>query len=763
MKNEIKSPYAVKYDLTNCDKEPVHIIRYVQPHALVIVCSADLSGIVFVSNNCTFFLNITPQKCLNLSPAAILPAEVIQQIKTAIESEEDFEDVNPIECPQFYEGKNYAAIAHVNEDGLIVIEIEPSHLTMQSVGFQLKVGRSIEKIQKEIRFPELLDVAAKEVKKLTGFDRVMVYQFDREGHGTVVAEALNEGLKPFLGLRYPATDIPEQARSLFLKNKVRFISDLKAEPALIFPTTHAQNKQPFDQTYSQARGTSPIHMEYLINMGVSGSMTVAILKNDKLWGLFACHHTQPIWLDYSIRVIVKLLSQIISSHLLINSASLYEENILNAQIIKGKIMEQMVNSSASALTNLLHGEYNIMHLFESCGAAICINNEVTSIGDAPSSEDVQQIVIGAQMDKNSLIWETDYLRKDIPEVVPTIGSIAGVLIMAISHTPEQQFLLWFRKEEKEDVIWAGNPEKSIVQQEENGRLSPRLSFEKWKQTVENKSARWRKEDANIALSLRSDIKEFFLKMYYALRTTNQDLVDAYKELDSFSYTVAHDLRAPLRSIKGFAQILEEDYEDKLDEEGIKVLNIILSSAERMDNYIDDILNISKLGRQDYQFEEVDLSSLIKSIFEGISTSEKASFPDRNIELKMSANIPYIKADQTMMWQLFENILGNAIKYSRKEKNTLIEIDYKENEGYHRISVRDNGMGFDMKYKDKIFEIFSRLTTDKYFEGTGVGMAIAQKIITKHNGRLDCFGIEGEGAVFHVEIPTSIDSDENGNT
>ena len=759
MKNTTESPYSVDYDLTNCDKEPIHIIRYVQPHALVIVCALDLSSVAFISNNCKQFLNLSTEECLNSSPKNILPEEVLRQIEYSMQSGDSLTLINPINCPLFHEKKDYVAIVHLNEDKLIVIEIEPQYSTMQSIDFQLKVGQSIEKIQQENRFPQLFETAANEIKKLTGFDRVMVYQFDAEGHGTVIAEALNDNLEPFLGLRYPATDIPQQARDLFLKNKVRFISDLRAEPAVLFPSVHQETKQAFNQTYNHTRGTSPIHVEYLINMGVFGSMTVAILKNDRLWGLFACHHYESIWLDYSVRSIIKLLSQIISGHLLLNSALHYKQNTLDAQIVKSKILDQMIKSS-DALSGLTEGEYNIMHLFDCCGAAVYINGEITTLGETPQLTDIKEIINKSGLDKNSLVWKSHHLKKDISSVASTIGHIAGALILVISQSPEQQFLLWFRKEKKENVSWAGNPEKSVVKKGDNVRLSPRKSFAKWKQNVEDRSEKWEKEEANIALALRSDIKEFFLKMYHELRSINEELAEAYKELDSFSYTVAHDLRAPLRSIKGFAQILEEDYEDKLDEEGKRVLDVILKSADKMNNYINDILNISKLGRQGFYFDKIDIEKIIKTLFSELADTEKIAFPDRNITLKMPSHIPKIKADLTTIQQLFENIIGNAVKYTRKESDALIEVKYERRGTYHTISIKDNGVGFDEIYKNKVFEIFSRLTTDKDFEGTGVGMAIAQKIISKHNGKIDCYSEEGEGSVFEVSIPINIEILEN---
>ena len=746
-----KKPYAIEYDLTNCDKEPLHYIRYVQPHALMTACRPEDLSVVFISDNCEKFLGKTYQECIGMSLPDLLPEDLILQIKEGLNLG-DFTDLNPILSPEFHAGQSYGFIVHINPEGLIILEAEPLESVMRNLDFQLKLGKSIEKIQKENRIPELLNTAAAEVRKLTGFDRVMVYRFDEEGHGSILAESANDNHEKFIGLHYPATDIPQQARALFIKNQVRFISDLYAEPALIYPTVNPATGLPLDQTYCATRGTSPIHTEYLRNMGVQASMSVAIMKNDRLWGLFACHHYESILPDWPVRNVVKFLGQIISGHILINSALTYKNNTLAAQIVKGKLLEQMI-SSWDVIQGLTMHKNRFIDLIPSDGGAIIVEDEVTTVGDTPTKEQILQITEVFEGQEEELVWHTHHLAQVMPAATDFADRTAGVLLLIISNKPKRQYILWFRKEKQYAVNWAGNPEKSVVKSEDGTRLSPRKSFDKWKEIVRNQSAVWKSDDVSTALALRSDIKEFFLKKYQELQATNADLTDAYEELNSFSYTVAHDLRAPLRSINGFAQILQEDYEDKLDEYGKDVINIILQSADKMNEYIDNILNISKLGRTEFRFQEIEIVNLIKECMREALAGEKSLGNDRNIKFRLEENLPaVITADYTMMKQLFNNIIGNAVKYTRKSDPALIEILYHAKDGKHHFTVRDNGIGFSKQYENKVFEIFSRLTSDKTFEGTGAGMTIAQKIAARHNGTLTCTGEPGKGASFFINLP-----------
>lgn len=227
---------------------------------------------------------------------------------------------------------------------------------------------------------------------------------------------------------------------------------------------------------------------------------------------------------------------------------------------------------------------------------------------------------------------------------------------------------------------------------------------------------------------------------------SRELSAVNKELEAFSYSVSHDLRAPLRAIDGFAGILEEDYAPKLDDEGKRLLTVVKDSAVKMGELIDNLLEFSRLGKREVQRLKVDMRSLAESIWIDIT---KGGTGKCKLEL---GPLHFALADRALVSQVFFNLISNAIKYSSKSADPRVEISSKEEQGETIFCVKDNGAGFDMKYSHKLFGVFQRLHSPKDFEGTGVGLAIVQRIIIKHGGRVWAEAVVGEGAKFYFSLP-----------
>jgi light-regulated signal transduction histidine kinase (bacteriophytochrome) len=225
------------------------------------------------------------------------------------------------------------------------------------------------------------------------------------------------------------------------------------------------------------------------------------------------------------------------------------------------------------------------------------------------------------------------------------------------------------------------------------------------------------------------------------------LEDANNELEAFAYSVSHDLRVPLRAIDGFSRIVIEDYEDKLDEEGVRLLNIIRENTKKMGQLIDDILLLSRAGRQEMKISELDITSLAQNIYKDFQQDTE----HRNVNYKVD-NLPRVKADRALITQVLTNLIGNALKFTRQKENAEIEVGFNEDKENYIYFVKDNGAGFNMKYYDKLFGLFQRLHSQDEFEGTGVGLSIVQRIISRHNGRVWGEGEEGKGATIFFSLP-----------
>ena len=232
-----------------------------------------------------------------------------------------------------------------------------------------------------------------------------------------------------------------------------------------------------------------------------------------------------------------------------------------------------------------------------------------------------------------------------------------------------------------------------------------------------------------------------------LQKQSEKLEDANQELEAFAYSVSHDLRVPLRAIDGFSRILVEDYEDKLDEEGIRLLNIVRENTAKMGHLIDDILLLSRASRQEMLLNEIDMAALARSVYDEFQTD----VTDRDVEFNVG-DIPNAYGDRAMLGQVFQNLIGNAIKFTRNKNPAIIEVG-GEKEGKEIVYyVKDNGAGFDMKYINKLFGLFQRLHSPEEFEGTGVGLSIVQRVIRRHGGSVWGEGAVGEGATIYFTLP-----------
>lgn len=747
--------YALEYDLTNCDKEPIHQIRLVQGHGCLLIVSKKDFIIQHTSENVAQIIKKKHLDLIGKDFRNFIDAEIREQIENAL-NEDQPEDVNPIHIYHF-DGQ---PIDHNNlilqpYQDFLFFEFEEREDKVSRNNFFKKLDRSIQKIQNCKSLEDVYDQVAIEVKNLTGYDRIMIYQFDKEKNGAVIAEAKESHLEAFLGLHYPASDIPEQARALYLKNQIRLISNVEGKPSPIWPSINPVTGAPPDLSMCGIRGVSPIHLEYLGNMGVRATMSIAIIEEGELWGLIACHHYSPKVVDYRTRDAIRFLGSMISTHLSLQTANNFRHQILENNLVRSSLFEQM-NDDWDIVEGLTSKELTLLNLNAANGAAILLDGNLYLLGKTPSREEIMDLVSWLNTKDNTSVFKSNALPLEFPEAVKYKSTAAGVLAVRIAQSPPE-YLLWFRPEVKQIVKWAGNPEKAVTRTESGPRLSPRKSFEKWEQEVENTALPWEKHHIEAAIDLRNDIKDVIIKKYNEVRQLNKELAEAYQDLEGFSYSVSHDLRAPLRTIKGFSEILQEDYFEQLDDYGKSILKSIVGSVGKMNNFINDMLSFAKLGRSHIILNALDLRKEVEATWEILKEHYKEEINE--IELVIKDSLPQITADQTLFRQLLINLLSNAIKYTRKCPQRIIEIGGSSTDSHNRFYIKDTGVGFDMKYADRIFSVFHRLVNEDAYEGTGIGLAIAQRIVEKHGGRIWPDSKIGVGTTFFCEFPVIIENSD----
>ncbi len=494
--------------LTNCDREPIHLIGSVQPFGLLIAVSSNALEITRVSHTVREWLGLSPEDVLGKSLTQFFTEDAIHAIRGQLQMAILGDTVGRLfNIAITADGLRADVAVHVIDD-TFVIECEPSAVE-DADNTGLVVRGIIARLQQMHDLRAFHRVAAREMRALTGFDRVMVYRFDHDGSGEVVAESAASGLESYLGLRYPASDIPQQARVLYERNWLRLIADINAVPSPIEPPLDAAGR-PLDLSKSVLRSVSPIHVEYLRNMGVSASMSVSILQDGKLWGLFACHHYAPHRVSFARRTAAELFGQMFS--LLLENRE-RERDALYEQRAQ-KLHQQLVTVMASEATRfesiVLHLD-DIADLLMCDGIGVWINDRAILKGMAPTTAEFAGLVGHLNDQDVSEVLALHDIGTAYPPGRAFADRAAGMLVVPLSR-PARDYLIFFRKEVARSVNWAGDPNKPMTVGPLGDRLTPRKSFDLWKETVLGQSFPWRPVELRIAEGLRVSLLEVILRL-----------------------------------------------------------------------------------------------------------------------------------------------------------------------------------------------------------------------------------------------------------
>ncbi len=750
----MRAYYSSPVDLANCEHEPLHLIQVIQPHACLLVVDRKSFRIEVASENTGEHIGRTWRELLGQPLDTCLEEATVAQVKRAIDA--DIDQSRPLFAFFMIAGETEGrqVIYHSTKDK-IVLEIEPVQEGFETSIFQQRLGEAIEQVQHLTDYSTMFGEIAKVVARISGYDRVSLYRFDADWNGEVVAEVLNrEGLESWLNLRYPASDIPAQARDLYLRNRVRMLSDINADQ--VFLRKHADGNpkpQALDLSAVDCRGLSPVHREYLQNIGVAATMSIAVILDGKLWGLFALHHDTPRYLDFELRSFLKFVGQVFSGHLSLQSASEYRRRVLEVNSYRSQLGDQIseLNDIGLALTE---GTVTVLDLIPKAhGAAVSVEGAVSTIGACPPDDENRAFADWVRKAADDpLVYHHNCLKAVYPRVAELGHGIAGALLVWLDKD-RSEYLAWFRQEIVRNVHWGGKPGKLEVETSDGGvRFAPRKSFAKYTETVRDHSDPWTESDVDAALALRSHIKDVVLRRYQHVRRVNSELASAYKEMETFSYTVSHDLRAPLRGINGFAEILLEDYADKLDEDARMMLRRIQSSTTKMNLFIDDLLQLAKLGVSAPHLHRLDLGAMARECFEDTSSG----YRKRSINFEVADGIPEVMADGRLMGIALNNLISNAIKYSQHNDHTEITFGYDPDSARGRgaFYLKDNGEGFEPRYAERVFEMFTRLSEDATIEGSGIGLALVQRVIEKHNGSVWVESEPNVGTTFYFTLQSA---------
>lgn len=528
-------------DLTNCDREPIQFLGHVQSFACMISVTSDWL-IVQASKNTIEHLGMDAETLIGQPFRNVVSKECLHDLRSRMQMMWGDDAVERLFSVKLREDLDTLFDIAMHRSGRqVIIELQPTTRHMgQDQGNMVRsiMGR----LQSEKTVEGLCRQAARFVRALTGFDRVMVYRFLPDDSGQVIAETAKTGLEPYLGLRYPATDIPKQARELYKRNLLRIIADVNDRVSPILPQSSDQGA--LDLSLCTARAVSPIHLEYLRNMGVQASLSISILKRGKLWGLFACHHYEPRILEYDVRSTAELFGQMFSFVLEQVETDIEREEMTRARVLHDQLMGQLAEGE-SLEENFEMISNALRSLIKCDGVALWVDGKLQKVGHGPNEEEFAGLARFLNTHASSQVYTTDNISEVYPPGEMFVNRAAGMLALPVSRSP-RDYIVLFRGELTKEIKWAGNPDKPVTTGPLGTRLTPRKSFEVWKQTVSGTSESWTEAEIAAAETLRVTLLEVVLRISDA---ANQERAKAQDRQEILIAELNHRVRNILNLIR----------------------------------------------------------------------------------------------------------------------------------------------------------------------------------------------------------------------
>lgn len=740
-------------NLQNCDEEPIHVPGSIQSHGCLL--AIDENRIIrFCSANTETFLKIRPGELLN-KPLDAVPVPALAEINFAEQViDENLTNYRPV----FFSFGEHSFSCTVNLNApyyLLEIEPSPGDSVVSSLSIFDQAVSFARYMQGSASLRALCQRVAEEVKSLTGYDRVMIYRFHDDYSGEIFAEAREPHLEAFFGLRYPPTDIPVQARKLYEINLLRLIPSVIYTPVPIVTLQSASNES-LNMSRSILRNVSPIHLEYLHNMGVAATLTISLMHGGKLWGMIACHHYSEKYIDHVTRLQAQLQGHFLTSQILVREQAESFAISMEMHDALDKLSGISFMPNRDSLAEIA-ADPRLLSLCNASGAAIVLDGEVYAGGKTPTVQEILELSEWLGNAHPSGSFETQHLSQYFPPAAAYCHSAAGIMYHALTFKAAS-CVIWFRGETLDEVHWAGDPEKSIVRDESG--LHPRKSFELWKETIRCKSDLWRTAEQiaahtysgilqkHISLVLLTEEETVHRRLTEELRKTNA-------ELENINWIGTHDLKEPLRKIQVFSSRLLTN-EDGLSEDVLYSLQRVNSSAKRMSQLVSDLIALGRLRYEGGEPEIIELAHLVKEVLNTFQEEEEMGHVEFEVD-----TLPAIQGRLFLIRQLLINLVSNAIKFRKQGKPVHIHISHKEmaapdfGGNVDAIIISDNGQGFDPKYNEDVFKIFRKLNSPDEFEGSGIGLAMCRKIMQMHGGEILAKGRPDEGASFTLIFPRSV--------
>jgi two-component system, chemotaxis family, sensor kinase Cph1 len=706
-------------NLSQCDREPIHVPASIQPHGILLVVEIGSLRILQVAGETDRILSRSINTIRDYTIAELLGSHAATLVASAQVTSE------PVYLGSVTVAEAKLCLTAHDRDGVRILEIEPSPSLAQNAAEVLAQARKAATLfDRAVDLTELLQSAAREARRLTGFDRVMIYRFLRDGCGSVVAEDRAEALRPFLNHRYPASDIPKQARELYLRNLIRVIPDVSYAPAPLTPSLNPATKAPLDMSDCTLRSVSPIHVQYLKNMNVTASMSVSIVVDGALWGLVAFHHTAPKLVPYELREMCKHLGEILSQQIKAREDAEAHRQMLYLAARRETLLSILSKTDAINLAVLKHLA-ELQSAIPADGAAVLFGDRAVVTHRAPSKAQVRELVGWLLDTARSGAFETSSLVRQYAPAGGYAREASGVLATVVSRE-EPLVLLWFRAEQLETVNWAGNPHKPVEPGTAIGALNPRKSFEIWKETVHNQSEPWSAAEVDAAHKLGRSIFELLQKQ--KLTELNAQLCRSLSDKEALLLQKDLLMQEVNHRVQNGLQLVNAMLTIQADEAGDEQVRAQFGFAT------DRIMAIAMVHRRLWQtdhIQSVDFASYIQDLRDGLVETWGPEWGD---QVTVHGQRILVSTDNAIVLALvIIELLTNAVKYAYGGRPGPIDVSIEQSPLGLHVAVKDQGVGMRAVHSTRglgsrltrslVDELNGELKVDSSTQGTSIVISV----------------------------------------
>ena len=773
-------------DTLTCGSEPIHIPGSIQPQGAVLVVLSEAGLVSHASANLGDILGRSAETVIGQPLVDVLGAEVCQTIfKPAT--------ANGMTLEQIYvlRGPNGTLHVRAHRSGKhICVDLEPVRREPGQSPPVIMLQSLIEMFARATNPDDICSIAVHGLKSIAGYDRVMAYRFCENGDGEVIAEACEPELESYLGLRYPASDIPPQARRLYMRHRVGVVYDSSYQPVPLLAHPALDDGTPIDLSNSALRSVSPVHREYMRNMGTAASMSVAVVCGQKLWGLLLCHHGSPKAAAPDLRSVADMIGQYVALRLSdIEASEVDEQRMSHLRAATNQLTTSVTLGEAFAAS-----EADLLRMVDATGVVVRLWCQDLHLGGHPRAAAARVLDLMLSTAHGEII-AIDDIGLRYPEFASEAAELSGAMLVPLSNDSEDA-ILWLRPENLSIVKWGGNPSKLGSIDPVTGRLSPRTSFAPWIESVQGRSSPWTKGSLELAQQLRSVVQSEMAQrarkdlrhMEVSLEQRVVDLERVKADLEAqrskliktaaelslakdvaeaassaksdFLAMMSHEIRTPMTSMTGMLSLLRGT---PLNEEQRQLADVARDSAAALLAVINDILDFSKLEAGRLQPEAIHFN--LERLFGEVSflLDNVAAQKGLRLEVALADDMPkWLRGDPNRIRQILLNLANNAVKFAEKGLIRLVvsHLILPDNAVELHVKVIDQGIGIPPDVQARLFSPFTQAdsSVSRKYGGTGLGLAICKQLCLMMNGGIGVESEPGSGSTFWFTVRCELGSE-----